>query len=55
MSTEQNKALVRRFVEASNQGNLDALDELIADNFVITHHMLRGERLVLRASNNSLE
>ena len=34
MSTEQNKALVRRFVEASNQGNLDALDELIADNFV---------------------
>ncbi len=34
MSTEENKALVRRFVEASNQGNLDALDELIADTFV---------------------
>jgi steroid delta-isomerase-like uncharacterized protein len=34
MSSEENKALIRRLVEVSNQGNLDALDDLIADNFV---------------------
>ena len=36
MSTEQNKALTRRLMEeAFNQGNLTALDELLADNLVI--------------------
>ncbi|HEU5100870.1 MAG TPA: ester cyclase [Roseiflexaceae bacterium] len=34
MSSEESKALVRRLVEVSNQGNLDALDDLIAHNFV---------------------
>ncbi|MFN8485233.1 MAG: ester cyclase [Anaerolineae bacterium] len=34
MSTEQNKAVVRRMVEVSNQRNLDALDELVATDFV---------------------
>ncbi len=43
MSTEQNKALVRRLVEVSNQGNLDALDELLADNLV--DHSLRSQGL----------
>ncbi len=34
MSSEENKALVRRLVEVDNQGNLDALDDLVAGNFV---------------------
>ena len=31
---EQNKAVVRRFVEESNRANLSAYDQLLADNFV---------------------
>ena len=34
MSTEANKALARRWAEAVNQGNLAALDELLAPTFV---------------------
>jgi steroid delta-isomerase-like uncharacterized protein len=35
MTTEQNKALVRRFVdEIFVQGSVDAVDELLADGFV---------------------
>jgi steroid delta-isomerase-like uncharacterized protein len=34
MSTEENKAIVRRFTEEVNQGNLAALDELCAPNWV---------------------
>jgi steroid delta-isomerase-like uncharacterized protein len=35
MSTEQNKALVRRFIEeVFNQGNISLVDELVAPNFV---------------------
>ena len=35
MSTEQNKAVVRRLVEeVFNQGNMSAMDELIAPDFV---------------------
>jgi len=35
MSTESNKALNRRFMdEVVNQGNLDLIDELVAENFV---------------------
>jgi steroid delta-isomerase-like uncharacterized protein len=41
MSTEQNKALVRRYVEeVSNRTNLAAIDELIADDY--THHSDSG-------------
>jgi ketosteroid isomerase-like protein len=29
MSSEQNKALVRRFYDEIDKGNLDAMDELI--------------------------
>lgn len=32
--SEENKALVRRFVEVFNQGNLSAIDEIIAPNYV---------------------
>ncbi len=34
MSTEENKATVRRFTEEVNQGNVAALDELCAPNWV---------------------
>lgn len=34
MSAEANKALVRRFYEEINKGNLDAMDELVAEDYV---------------------
>jgi ketosteroid isomerase-like protein len=32
MSTEANKALVRRFYEEIDKGNLEAMDELVAED-----------------------
>lgn len=34
MSVETNKALVRRFYEAIDRGDLDAMDELVAENYL---------------------
>jgi steroid delta-isomerase-like uncharacterized protein len=34
MSTAENKALVRRFYEEIDRGNLDAMDELVAEDYV---------------------
>lgn len=34
MTTEQNKALVRRFYAEIDKGNLDAMDELVAENYI---------------------
>ena len=34
MSAEENMALVRRFFEAQGEGDLDAIDEILADDFV---------------------
>ena len=34
MSAEENKAIVRRFVEELDKGNLDVIDELLAPDFV---------------------
>jgi steroid delta-isomerase-like uncharacterized protein len=34
MSTEENKAVIRRIVEAMNSGNLAVADEVIAPNYV---------------------
>ena len=34
MATEENKAIVRRWVEAFNEGNVDAVDELVTDSYV---------------------
>jgi predicted ester cyclase len=34
MSTEGNKALVRRFYEEIDRGNLAAMDELVAENYI---------------------
>jgi hypothetical protein len=40
---EKNKALVRRFFEAQGKGDLDALEELLAPDFV-DHSLLLGPR-----------
>jgi steroid delta-isomerase-like uncharacterized protein len=32
--SEENKAIVRRLVEAFNEGNIDAVDELVTDSYV---------------------
>ena len=42
MSGEENKALVRRFVEAQARGDLETLDELLAPDFV-DHNLLPGQ------------
>jgi predicted ester cyclase len=34
MSSEENKRLVRRFYEEIDKGNLDAMDELVAENYL---------------------
>jgi steroid delta-isomerase-like uncharacterized protein len=41
MSAEQNKALIRRYREIHNSGNLDALREIVAEN-LISHNGLPG-------------
>jgi len=42
MSTEENKALVRRFIQAQNEKDLAALEEIIAPDFV-DHSILPGQ------------
>jgi predicted ester cyclase len=45
MSTEANKAIVRRLVEEGvNQGNLAALDEIIAEDVMLNEVVLGRER-----------
>jgi predicted ester cyclase len=34
MSTEQNKQVVRRFYEEIDKGNLNAMDELVAEDYI---------------------
>lgn len=34
MSVDQNKALVRRFYEEIDKGNLDAMDDLVAEDYI---------------------
>jgi ketosteroid isomerase-like protein len=34
MSSEENKSLVRQFYEEIDKGNLDAMDELVAENYL---------------------
>src|SRR5579859_3843912 len=41
MSAETNKAIIRRYREIHNQGNLDALDEIVAKDLV-SHNSLPG-------------
>ena len=41
MATEENKALVRRFVQVWGKGSLDTVDELAAPDFSVYYHLLR--------------
>ena len=41
-SAEENKAIVRRFLEESVKGNLDVIDELLSPNFV-DHSLMPGQ------------
>jgi ketosteroid isomerase-like protein len=41
-SAEKNKALVRRFLEAHANGDLEALEEMLAPDFV-NHNLLPGQ------------
>jgi serine phosphatase RsbU (regulator of sigma subunit)/ketosteroid isomerase-like protein len=42
MSVQENKALVRRFLEAHAKGDLDALEEMLAPDFV-DHNLIPGQ------------
>jgi serine phosphatase RsbU (regulator of sigma subunit)/ketosteroid isomerase-like protein len=44
MSAEQNKALVRRFFEARGKGDLDAMDKMMAPDFVCHVTRLPGQQ-----------
>ncbi len=41
MATEENKALVRRFVQVRGKGSLDTVDELAAPDFSVYYPLLR--------------
>ena len=43
MSVEENKALVRRFLQAHAKGDLDTLEQMLAPDFV-NHNLLPGQR-----------
>jgi steroid delta-isomerase-like uncharacterized protein len=42
MSLEENKAIVRRFIESYNKHNLDSFDEFLAPDFVDHTHQQQG-------------
>jgi C-1 hydroxylase len=42
MSLEENKAIVRRFIEAYNKRNLDLLDDLVAPDYVDHTNKIQG-------------
>ena len=42
MSIEENKAVVRRFIEAYNKRNLYLFDDLVAPDYVDHQHQLQG-------------
>jgi C-1 hydroxylase len=42
MSSEENKAIVRRFIESYNSRNLDAFDKLVAPDYVDHTHRQQG-------------
>jgi Predicted ester cyclase len=42
MSAEENKAVVRRFIEAYNDRNLELFDDLVAPDYVDGTHRQRG-------------
>jgi steroid delta-isomerase-like uncharacterized protein len=56
MSTEENKAIVRRYQEIYNSNNVDALAEVVAENFLTPRMMpgmppgLEGAKAIHRAT-----
>jgi ketosteroid isomerase-like protein len=54
MSTEENKALVRRFLEAHASGDVDIVDEMLASDFV-DHNLIPGQRPPDMSSRSSLQ
>lgn len=42
MSAEENKAIVRRFIKAYNNRNLDVFEELVAEDYVDHTHEQQG-------------
>jgi len=42
MSLEENKAIVRRFIEAYNKRNIDSLDEFVAQDYVDHTNNIQG-------------
>ena len=42
MSSEENKAVVRKFIASYNSRNLDAFDQLVAPDYVDHTHMQKG-------------
>jgi C-1 hydroxylase len=42
MSSEENKALVRRFIEAYNERNLDVFDDVVAPDYIDHTHQQQG-------------
>jgi predicted ester cyclase len=42
MSLEENKAIVRRYNEATNKQNLDLFDDIVAPDYVDHTHQLQG-------------
>jgi C-1 hydroxylase len=48
MSSEENKVIVRRFINAYNQRNLDVFDELVATDYVDHTHRQRGRENLKR-------
>src|SRR5829696_68336 len=43
MSAEENKALVRRFLEAHAKGDLDTLEQMLTPDFV-NHNLIPGQQ-----------
>jgi predicted ester cyclase len=48
MSLEENKAIVRRFIEAYNERNLDVFDDLVASDYVDHTHQQKGREEFIR-------
>jgi len=46
MILEENKTVIRRIIEAINNGNLASLDELIAQDFVYPTNQIRGLEVI---------
>jgi predicted ester cyclase len=44
MSLEENKAIVRRFIDAYNQQNFDLVDDVVAPDYVDHTNQIRGRK-----------